>query len=948
MAAHAASGDGSPPRSEGRERRIHNQRAATSRLRLLKSLADANAERCASALTLSSSHDWLVFMKCGLHLQLAPGSISPPARRASHMDPISDTPSEGRKRSTSAISSWSTSSRRGHGGADVETVVRQESQIQALRAETHALRMQLEAVQHDAMAARSAKDQLQAEHVATQAIVTKQLERINQLEQDSVAAQKELQHHRAARPGLFHRTKKGDDDLLAVLQERTHELQALRADNDRLVQNQHMYQEQLKAVEGIFIQAMAASGVKDLLRGDDGIECMQQLVNEFHLQKEENQSLQELLAESRSQILGSQAQCVKLQDMLNRDLQAELRTLRSELRDCHGQLEQLDSYAEEVNHLQSELKAARQEITAARTSRANRLYEQTSSGTVRISRRSSMLEGSALKSSRRDEIAELDDMIEAQNERIEEMTKELDQQADDFESERTFLLNEAQRHLNSSHALEAALTRTREQYAAETEMLRMQVEDLNTQLQERDSELESLRSASEQNMLELSTTITALQSVFDEDDEAARRVAKDNKAVAHVMESMDNWKAARNQQLRDARTELAEVNEQLNQTSDALAQAAPVLSLPMPPASGMGTSDKKDQMTASEQAPKQSLDKSESRRKGGKRNKNAHGRSNAPVEAKPTSTETSRPANGGASPRQASENLGWAGPHAPSVMLKLQEDQAECILEASRQLHRTRRELEQARRQLASVRAARNVELQRQGLKADDVVGANAATAASPAHRREAPQNDQADHAAAEELASSSPKSGSRASAASVARLERRVQALQLDVEHCEQENRELHDQVEVADRRRLELVRELARRQDRQLGDHVRGFVQHAEILGLPALPGAGDETQAIHTLAYMFGSLLGRPSMVTARSQLAAVSPYLGLAVIVAMVVGLHLLLWRWGGHAWAVAGCTLTAGIGALLHALLRVAPPTRTVIAGGYVDGVGTLRSASLPT
>ena len=69
-------------------------------------------------------------------------------------------------------------------------------------------------------------------------------------------------------------------------------------------------------MEGIFIQAMAASGVKDLLRGDDGIECMQQLVNEFHLQKEENQSLQELLAESRSQILGSQAQCVKLQDML--------------------------------------------------------------------------------------------------------------------------------------------------------------------------------------------------------------------------------------------------------------------------------------------------------------------------------------------------------------------------------------------------------------------------------------------------------------------------------------------------------------------------------------------------------------------------------------------------------------------------------------------------------
>jgi hypothetical protein len=42
-------------------------------------------------------------------------------------------------------------------------------------------------------------------------------------------------------------------------------------------------------VEGIFLQAMAASGIHDVVNGDHGIDCMTALVEEYQLQRDEIQ-----------------------------------------------------------------------------------------------------------------------------------------------------------------------------------------------------------------------------------------------------------------------------------------------------------------------------------------------------------------------------------------------------------------------------------------------------------------------------------------------------------------------------------------------------------------------------------------------------------------------------------------------------------------------------------
>jgi hypothetical protein len=72
---------------------------------------------------------------------------------------------------------------------------------------------------------------------------------------------------------------------------------------------------QLSAVEIIFVEAMAAQGIDDL-QGDNGLQCIQQLLEEYELKKEEASALQQLLADSNSQIQAARARTLQLQETL--------------------------------------------------------------------------------------------------------------------------------------------------------------------------------------------------------------------------------------------------------------------------------------------------------------------------------------------------------------------------------------------------------------------------------------------------------------------------------------------------------------------------------------------------------------------------------------------------------------------------------------------------------
>ena len=62
---------------------------------------------------------------------------------------------------------------------------------------------------------------------------------------------------------------------------------------------------------------MAAQGIDDL-QGDNGLQCIQQLLEEYELKKEEAAALQQLLADSNSQIQAARSRALQLQETLVR------------------------------------------------------------------------------------------------------------------------------------------------------------------------------------------------------------------------------------------------------------------------------------------------------------------------------------------------------------------------------------------------------------------------------------------------------------------------------------------------------------------------------------------------------------------------------------------------------------------------------------------------------
>eukprot|EP00730_Choanoeca_flexa_P004538 TRINITY_DN11725_c0_g2_i3.p1 TRINITY_DN11725_c0_g2~~TRINITY_DN11725_c0_g2_i3.p1 ORF type:complete len:1364 (+),score=452.54 TRINITY_DN11725_c0_g2_i3:135-4226(+) len=552
------------PTKAVRERRIQEQRTATESLRALNShpaspgsLASSPAGSTQSSPLVSRRHSILDFDM--------PGTLS-------------------RVRSSSTRSSLADRQQPRRFQMEMDTMmVRHEAQVSSLKAEIHALRVQADARDNKLKDKTAALRDLEIRYASKHGEARELSETVAQLEAQVCRDKAELSKLKG-KAGAGNRGKR-DEDMVNLLHGATKELQSKRDRIMTLTTERDLLKQQMAAVEDIFLQAMAASGIQDVVDGENGVDCMAALVDEYRLQREENQSLQQLLAESRAQIQGSQTQVLKLQDMLNmievstmdveaenKALTQEMGKLRQTMKAKDNQLRQLEQYAEDVASLQQELKEARAQLETERQQHQEELDSVRATPPIdddlaqEIARDDAE---AAMMAAQR--ISDLEDVVHHQQERIEELKRALAQQIEDAMNEQGFLRNEVERFSNAAVTAAESLQQLKEAYETEIELLKMDMEEKDKLLSAKDAEVATVRQDAEQSMIELSTTLTAIKSVFNEEDQPPELTETSHMAM-DLMKTVDSWKNTRDQRLHQAKQELAVVNSKLHETCLALKQ----------------------------------------------------------------------------------------------------------------------------------------------------------------------------------------------------------------------------------------------------------------------------------------------------------------------------------------------------------------------------------------
>eukprot|EP00045_Choanoeca_perplexa_P013291 m.150135 g.150135 ORF g.150135 m.150135 type:complete len:1342 (-) comp16308_c0_seq2:50-4075(-) len=557
-------GSASPsPTRAVRERRIKEQKDATDVLRALNSNPMSPSSHFNSPISSARS--------------------SPAISRRHSLIDLDRQLSVPRSRSSSSRSHAPESAAR-HSQMDQDMVrVRNESHIHALQAELHAVKVQLEAKTTLASEQAVSNRDLELRYASKHREAKELAATVESLEQQVCRDKAELNKLRQDKQGGNGSRGKRDEDLINLLHGATKELQNKRNHIIELTSDRDVLKTQLSAVEQIFLQAMAASGIHDVVTGEHGIDCMTALMDEYRLQRDEIQSLQQLLAESRAQIQGSQTQVLKLQDMLNmievstmdveaenKVLSAEMQQLRQTMKAKDNQLKQLEQYAEDVASLQKELKDARQQLAQQREAHEEALEAVRSTPPIDTALAQEIARDDAEAAMMAaQQISTLEGLLRHQQERVEELKQALARQTEDALQQESFLQNEVARYSNAAVTAAESLQQLKQAYETEIELLKMDKEDTEKLLAAKDAEVADVRQDAEHNRIELSTTITAIKSVFNEAQPAPDLV--ENSLLARdLLQSVDHWKE---QHLLQAKAELAEMQRKLQETGAALAAA---------------------------------------------------------------------------------------------------------------------------------------------------------------------------------------------------------------------------------------------------------------------------------------------------------------------------------------------------------------------------------------
>jgi septal ring factor EnvC (AmiA/AmiB activator) len=167
----------------------------------------------------------------------------------------------------------------------------------------------------------------------------------------------------------------------------------------------------------------------------------------------------------------------------NRNLQAEVRSLRGTIRGQEAQLKQLEAYAEEIRALQTELQETRRKLAAEQEQKhelmeAQARSQQDSNLEFALPSAGEMTPMAMVQLQHAAQrIRELEDLVVVMEERIQELKEALALQLQDFESERSFLFAEAERHRKAVDAASALLSRLKQKHEEELQMLRMDLEE---------------------------------------------------------------------------------------------------------------------------------------------------------------------------------------------------------------------------------------------------------------------------------------------------------------------------------------------------------------------------------------------------------------------------------------------------------------------------------------